>query len=61
MISRTIERMRSASSWILNPSCLIDRFLDELEKLSVVLVMPTRRLACSEVHAEARLDDPFGV
>jgi len=63
MINRTIERVRSASSWILHPTCLIDRFLEQLEKLSVVLLVPTQGagLAPREVHAEARLDDPFGV
>jgi hypothetical protein len=46
----TIERMRSASPWILHPVRLIDRFLDRLEKLGGGLVVPTRGLglSCSE-------------
>jgi hypothetical protein len=58
MIKRTIERMRSVSSWILNPTCLIDRFLDQIEKLSAVLAVPVQSagLSRSEAHIEARLD-----
>jgi hypothetical protein len=61
MINRTIERMRSASSWILNPTCAIDRFLDQIEKLSVAIVVPSQGagLSRSEVHIEARLEQ-FG-
>jgi hypothetical protein len=58
MIKQTIERVRSASSWSLNPACLIDRLLDQLEKLSVVLAVPAQAagLSCSEAPIEARLD-----
>lgn len=58
MIKLTIERMRSASSWILNPACLIDRFLDQIEKFNAVLVVPAQGagLSHSEAHIEARLD-----
>jgi hypothetical protein len=58
MIKRTIERLRSASSWILNPTCLIDRFLDQIEKFSAVLAVPVQGagLSRSEAHTEARLD-----
>ncbi len=58
MINRTIERMRSASSWILNPTRLIDRFLDQIEKLSVDVVVPTQgaSLSRSEAHIGTRLE-----
>jgi hypothetical protein len=57
MIKRTIERVRSARSWILDPACLIDRFLDQLEKLSAVFALPAQAagLSHSEAHIE-RLD-----
>ena len=50
MMHGTIERIRSASPWILHPTCLIDTFLDQLEKLGAVLAVPTRGagLSCSE-------------
>jgi hypothetical protein len=53
----TIERIRSASPWILHPTCLIDRFLDRLEKLGGVLALPTRGLglSCSEAPFGARV------
>ena len=38
----TIARVRSASSWILHPTWLIDRLLDQLDKLSVVLALPAQ-------------------
>jgi hypothetical protein len=58
MIKQTIERLRNASSWILNPTCLIDRFLDQIEKLSAVLAVPVQDagLSHSEAHIEARFD-----
>jgi hypothetical protein len=43
MINRTIERVRGASSWILSPACLIDKLLDQIEKLSVALALPAQR------------------
>ncbi len=54
MIMRTIERMRRASAWIFNPTRLIDRLLDELDKLSVVLLVPVRSAGLS--RSEARFD-----
>ena len=58
MITRTIERMRSARAWILDPTRLIDRLLDALEELSAVLRAPVRSaaLAHSEPPIEAHLD-----
>ena len=60
-MNATIGLVRSASSWILHPTCLIDRFLDQLEKLSVVLAVPTEGagLSRSEAPIEARLDGHF--
>jgi len=58
MMKGTIARVRSASSWILHPTCLIDRLLDQLEKLSVVLAPPAQNagLMCSQAPIEARLE-----
>jgi hypothetical protein len=58
MIKQTIERVRSASFWLLNPACLIDRFLDQIEKLSAAFAVPAQGagLSCSEAHIEARFD-----
>ena len=57
MIS-TIEWMRSAVWWILNPDRLLDMLLDQIEKLSVALAVPPQGagLSCSE----APTDVPFG-
>ncbi len=49
MIKQTIERMRSASSWILNPTCLIDRLLDQIEKLNAVLAVPVQRTGAAHL------------
>ncbi len=60
MMIATIARVRSASAWILNPTCLIDRFLDELDKLSVVvLAVPARGadLSPNEATIETRLGE----
>jgi len=62
MMLGTIERMRSARPWILNPACLIDRFLDRLEKLGGVLALPTRGLglSCSEAPFAAIIEQRAG-
>ena len=62
MMNATIDLVRSASSWILHPTRLIDRFLDRLEKLSAVLVVTAGGtcLSCSEASFEGRLDGHFG-
>jgi hypothetical protein len=59
MMSGTIARVRSAGAWLLNPTCLIDRLLDQLDKLRVVvLAVPARGpdLSRSEAPLEARLE-----
>jgi hypothetical protein len=40
MINQLVER-KQRSSWVLSPGCLIDRFLDNIEKLSS-LVLPLK-------------------
>jgi hypothetical protein len=47
--------MRRAWSSIPSPSELLDRFLDQLEEFSSVLVASQDRASCSEVPVEARL------
>jgi hypothetical protein len=47
-------------SWLLNPSCLIDKLLDQVEKLSVV-ALPAQ--ADNPAYAERQhetLLEPFG-
>ena len=60
MMNRTIERMRRAS-WMLHPACLIEQFLDQLEKLSVVVALPAA--GAGSLHAavpvEARCDERY--
>ncbi len=62
MMNSTIERVRRASSWISNPACLIDRFLDQIETLSAVFAVPTRSatLSCPEGPIEAHLGERLG-
>ena len=47
---------------MLNPTYLIDRFLDQLEKLGALLVLPTRGvgLSCSEAPYAPRLEERVG-
>ncbi len=60
-MNRTIERLRSASAWMRNPACLIDKFLDQIESLSGALAMPSRPagLLPGEARVEARLGEHF--
>jgi len=59
MINSTIEWVRNKGAWILNPTCLIDRLLDEIEKLSAVLALPVQNAGALRRQApiEARLDE----
>jgi hypothetical protein len=59
MISRTAEQMRGAALLMLNPGCLIDKFLDWLDEWSGAL-LPARidELAGNQVRTEA-LHDRF--
>jgi hypothetical protein len=54
MISRTIERMRNASSWIFNPACLIDRFLDQIENLGIAAVVTAQSAGLDRSEAYVR-------
>jgi hypothetical protein len=47
---------------MLNPTYLIDRFLDQLEKLGALLVLPTRGVgpSCSEAPYAPRLEERVG-
>jgi len=56
VIQQTTERLRDASSWILNPSDLIDRLLDQLDELCSVVAPIKDRRSCSEVPVEAQFD-----
>ena len=60
MIQLTIERMRRAWSSMPSPSCLLDRFLDQLEEFTSVLVQEQDGLSTSEVPIEAKLDHFLG-
>jgi len=53
-----IERVRRASWWLLNPACLIDKILDQLERLGGLVVVPTEADGRSRVAApvEARIE-----
>jgi hypothetical protein len=56
VIHLTIEQMRRAWSSMPSPSCLLDRFLDQLEEFSSVLVQDQDGLSCGEeVPIEAKL------
>jgi hypothetical protein len=57
MISKTAEQMWGAAHLMLSPGTLIDKFLDQLEELSVALVpVRTDGLACAVVRNEALLE-----
>jgi hypothetical protein len=57
MINQLVERKQSTSSWVLSPGFLIDRFLDNIEKLSS-FVLPLKIVDPSyrEAEIEARLE-----
>ena len=60
MIHHTIECLRRAWFSIPSPSDLLDRFLDQLEEFSSVLVQEQDGLSCSEVPIETKLDHFLG-
>lgn len=56
MINQTIETVPGPSSWVLNPGCLIDRFLDRIEKLrSFVLPVQADDPAIRTAQLDTRL------
>jgi hypothetical protein len=57
MINQMAERIRGASLSMLSPGFLIDRFLDQIEKLSGMIVpAQADKLSCEETRIEAFLD-----
>jgi hypothetical protein len=59
MINQPVERNQGTSSWVLGPGCLIDRFLDNIEKLrSFVLPPKIDDPSYGKAGIEARLE-PF--
>jgi hypothetical protein len=38
MIKHMVQSEQGTSSWVLNPCCLIDRFLDYIERLRSLIV-----------------------
>ena len=60
MINQPVERNQGTSSWVPGPGCLIDRFLDNIEKLrSFVLRPKIDGPSHGKAGIEARLE-PFG-
>ena len=57
MMDRTIERVRRASTWMLQPASLIDKFLDQLEKLSAAMALPTHGAGLA--HGQASIGPPL--
>ena len=60
MINQTMKLGQSAGSWTLSPSCLIDRLLDHIEKLSgAVAPAQVGEPSHTDVEPKARLEQ-FG-
>jgi hypothetical protein len=51
MINQMMEHRQGTRSWVLSPSCLIDRLLDQIEKLSA-FVLPAKAGSASYMDAE---------
>ena len=57
MISEIAERLRGAGLAMLDPASLIDRFLDQIDRLSAVLLpVQAHGLACQRVRIDRRID-----
>ena len=57
MINQIAERLRGAGLAMLDPARLIDRLLDQIERLSAVLSpVQADRLACQRVRIDRRID-----
>ena len=57
MINRITERLRSVGLAMLDPVNLVDRFLDQIERLGAVLVpIAGDGLACQRIRIERRID-----
>jgi hypothetical protein len=60
MLTQMAERVWGADFSVVSPAYLIDRLLDQIEKLSGTLApAQADNLSCREVYVEARLDQ-FG-
>lgn len=57
MINQISERLRGAGLAMLDPVSLVDRFLDQIERLGAAL-MPARAdsLACQRIRIDRRID-----
>jgi hypothetical protein len=57
VINQIAERLWGASAAMLRPASLIDRLLDQIERLGVAL-MPAQAdgLACQRIRIETRID-----
>ena len=51
MIKHMVQSEQGTSSWVLNPCCLIDRFLDYIERLRS-LIVPAHAEHLSYTEAE---------
>ena len=57
MINQITERLRDVGLAMLDPVRLVDRFLDQIERLGAALVpIPADGLACQRIPIETRLD-----
>ena len=57
MINRIVERALATISWVLNPSRLVDRFLDQLDKLRELILLPQ---ADNSLEKEAQIEPRLG-
>jgi hypothetical protein len=57
VINQLSKRLRRLSSAMLSPASLIDRFLDQIDRLGAAL-MPVQadQLSCQRIRSERRLD-----
>jgi len=57
MMNQTIERIWSTGLSLLSPGYLVDRLLDQIEKISpTMLPAQVDMLSCQETRVETRLD-----
>jgi hypothetical protein len=57
MINRIMERALATSSWVLNPGRLVDRFLDQLDKLRELILLPQ---ADNSLEKETQVEPRLG-
>lgn len=60
MVIPTMRPNQDTSSWLLNPGCLIEIFLDRIEKLRSVLVPDKADNPPYRAEIEARLEQMGG-